>query len=144
MALRNWSSSRFGLPKHGQSRASYYFAQRRGGHDNCRRGGAIEVFSVTHRDIGAVLFDLVVPGLDGREILAQIRRLRPDVKIIVTTASSRETATASHGRLPDAAGCRIATLKFVDHRERPEHPRSDGKSLARRRRPEKPERPAGG
>ena len=56
---------------------------------------AIEVFRAAHRDIGAVLLDLALPGLGGREILAEIRRLRPDVKVIITTAYSRETATAS-------------------------------------------------
>ena len=57
--------------------------------------GAVEVFRATHREIGVVLLDLTLPGLGGREILAEIRRLRPDVKVIVTTAYSRETATAS-------------------------------------------------
>jgi len=56
---------------------------------------ALEIFRARGSGIGVVLLDLTLPGLSGREILSELRRLRPEVKIIVTTAYSRDTAAAS-------------------------------------------------
>ena len=56
---------------------------------------AVDIFRANHLQIGVVLLDLTLPGLNGREILTELRRLRPDIKVIVTTAYSRETASAS-------------------------------------------------
>ena len=59
---------------------------------------AVEAFRANHAQIGAVLLDLTLPGLSGREILLALRQIRPDVKVIVTTAYSRETAVESLDR----------------------------------------------
>ena len=36
-------------------------------------------------NIACVLLDLTMPGLDGRETLARLRRLRPDLPVILTS-----------------------------------------------------------
>jgi PAS domain S-box-containing protein len=55
----------------------------------------VEIFRVRHADIGVVLLDLTMPGMPGREVLGELKRIRPDVKIVVTTAYSQDAAAAS-------------------------------------------------
>jgi DNA-binding NtrC family response regulator len=55
----------------------------------------VELFRARHADIGVVLLDLTMPGTPGREVLSELKRIRPDVKIIVTTAYSQDAAAAS-------------------------------------------------
>jgi two-component system, cell cycle sensor histidine kinase and response regulator CckA len=49
------------------------------------------------QEIDVVLLDLTLPGLSSREVLSELRRLRPDVKVIVTSAYSREQAQTTLG-----------------------------------------------
>ena len=53
--------------------------------------------------IGVVLLDLTLPGMGGDEVLAELRRIRPDVKVIVTTAHSEEMAVNAFGGRQDWA-----------------------------------------
>jgi CheY-like chemotaxis protein len=54
----------------------------------------------THKDVlDAVLLDVTLPGMSSREFLEEARKMRPDLKVIVTTASSKETADASFAGL---------------------------------------------
>ena len=46
-----------------------------------------------------MLLDVTLPGMSGREVFEQARRLRPDLKIILTSAYSRETVDASFAGL---------------------------------------------
>jgi two-component system, cell cycle sensor histidine kinase and response regulator CckA len=46
-----------------------------------------------------MLLDVILPGMSGREIFEQALRLRPDLKIILTSAYSRETVGASFAGL---------------------------------------------
>jgi PAS domain S-box-containing protein len=55
----------------------------------------IEIFRARHADIGVVLLDLTMPGMPGREVLSELKRIRPEVKIVVTTAYSQDAASAS-------------------------------------------------
>ena len=53
-----------------------------------------------HRDkLDAVVLDVTLPGLSSREVFEEARRLRPDLKVIVTSAYSKETADASFSGL---------------------------------------------
>jgi PAS domain S-box-containing protein len=54
---------------------------------------AINLFRDHKDDIGVVLLDLTIPGASSREFVAAAAQLRPDVKIILTSAYSREMAT---------------------------------------------------
>jgi PAS domain S-box-containing protein len=57
---------------------------------------AIHLFRTTP-DIDVVLLDMTLPGMSGIEVLAELRKIRPDVKVILTTAYSREMAMSSVG-----------------------------------------------
>jgi CheY-like chemotaxis protein len=44
--------------------------------------------------VDLVLLDVTLPGMPGREVFDEVRRLRPDVHVVLCTAYSRETAMA--------------------------------------------------
>jgi two-component system, cell cycle sensor histidine kinase and response regulator CckA len=52
----------------------------------------MKLFRANERKIDVVLLDLTLPGMTGREVLEEMRGLRPDLKVIVTTAYSQATA----------------------------------------------------
>ena len=54
-------------------------------------------FGPTQREIDVVLLDLTLPGMTGREVLEELRRMRPDVKVIITSAYSQDTALKAIG-----------------------------------------------
>jgi PAS domain S-box-containing protein len=55
----------------------------------------------THADnVDAVLLDLTLPGVSGPEILRELYRIRPDVKVVITTAFSWERVKAEIGDHP--------------------------------------------
>ena len=59
---------------------------------------ALEIFR--NADPGAidiVLLDVTMPGMDGREVFDELRRIRPDAHVILCTAYSRETVIAEFG-----------------------------------------------
>jgi PAS domain S-box-containing protein len=47
--------------------------------------------------IGVVLLDLTLPGMPGSEIFDELRRIRPDVKVVLCTAFSREKVAEEFG-----------------------------------------------
>ena len=49
----------------------------------------LDLFREHAKEIDVVLLDLTLPDMSGREILEELRRLRPDVKVILTTAYGR-------------------------------------------------------
>jgi two-component system cell cycle sensor histidine kinase/response regulator CckA len=53
------------------------------------------LFRANEFKIDVVLLDLSLPGMPGREVLEELRRIRPDVKVILTTAFSHENALSS-------------------------------------------------
>jgi CheY-like chemotaxis protein len=57
---------------------------------------AIHLFRTTPF-IDVVLLDMTLPGMSGIEVLAELRKIRPDVKVILTTAYSREMAMSTVG-----------------------------------------------
>ena len=57
---------------------------------------AIQLFRSTPR-IDVVLLDMTLPGMSGIEVLSELRKISPDVKVILTTAYSREMAMSTMG-----------------------------------------------
>jgi CheY-like chemotaxis protein len=57
----------------------------------------VRLFRANERMIDVVLLDLTLPGMTGREVLEEMRGLRPDLKVIVTTAYSQATALKTLG-----------------------------------------------
>jgi len=47
------------------------------------------------REVGVMLLDVSLPGMPSREVLRQARHLRPDLKVILTSAYSEERVAAS-------------------------------------------------
>jgi CheY-like chemotaxis protein len=52
---------------------------------------AVNLFRANEPDIAVVLLDVTLPGMSGPEVFAELRRIRPDIKVIVTTAYGKET-----------------------------------------------------
>ena len=60
---------------------------------------ALELIHAHKDEIDVMLLDVTLPGMSGREVFEQALRLRPDLKIILTSAYSRETVDASFAGL---------------------------------------------
>jgi CheY-like chemotaxis protein len=58
---------------------------------------AVELLQDKGAEIDLVLLDLTLPGMSGREVFEALRRIRPDVKVVLTTAYSEETALTAIG-----------------------------------------------
>jgi two-component system, cell cycle sensor histidine kinase and response regulator CckA len=58
---------------------------------------AVDLFRTNVAEIAVVLLDLTLPGLGGPGVFAEVRRIQPDVKVIVTSAYSQETVRAAFG-----------------------------------------------
>jgi DNA-binding NtrC family response regulator len=51
-------------------------------------------------DLDVVLLDVTLPGVSSREILEQAGRIRPGLKVILTSAYSKESVSHSFAGLP--------------------------------------------
>jgi len=49
-------------------------------------GKAIELFSQSPQEIDIVILDWKLPAIDGGDTLARLRAIRPDVKVIISSA----------------------------------------------------------
>jgi CheY-like chemotaxis protein len=58
---------------------------------------AVELFRANEPDIDLVLLDVTLPRMSGPEVFAELRRIRPDIKVIITTAYSQETTVPIGG-----------------------------------------------
>jgi len=58
---------------------------------------AVALFRANQAAISVVLLDLTLPGMGGKDVLLEVRRIRPDVKVILTTAYSEEIAVDAVG-----------------------------------------------
>ena len=55
----------------------------------------------THKDeIDVILLDVTLPGLSSREVLEEALRVRPNLRVVLTSAYSKETVDASFTGLP--------------------------------------------
>jgi len=55
---------------------------------------AVDLFQAHAPEIDIVLLDLTLPGMFGGEILKELRKMRPDIKVVLSTAHGRERALA--------------------------------------------------
>ena len=55
-------------------------------------GRAVDLFRVNAPNIDLVLLDMTLPGMCGREVLEELRRIRPGIGVIVTSAYGEEHA----------------------------------------------------
>ena len=53
------------------------------------------LFRVNEPHIDVVLLDITLPGMSGREVLKEMRRIRPDVKVVLTTAFNPDSALSA-------------------------------------------------
>ena len=59
---------------------------------------ALDVFRSQCDEIVAVVLDLTMPVMDGKETFRELSRLRPDVKVILTSGYNEQDATRQFGR----------------------------------------------
>jgi CheY-like chemotaxis protein len=57
----------------------------------------LDLFLANEREIDVVLLDLTLPGMTGRDVFEELRRVRLDVKVIITTAYSQDSALKAMG-----------------------------------------------
>jgi DNA-binding NtrC family response regulator len=57
----------------------------------------VNSFRASEPDIAAVLLDMTLPGMKSPDVFVELRRIRPDLKIILTTAYSQEMVSANLG-----------------------------------------------
>jgi PAS domain S-box-containing protein len=55
------------------------------------------LFRANEPSIDVVLLDVTLPGMSGRDVLEEMRRIRPDVKVVLTTAFNEDSALSSIG-----------------------------------------------
>jgi PAS domain S-box-containing protein len=60
---------------------------------------AVDVFQANQPSIDLVLLDLTLPRMSGEQVFRQLRRIEPDVRVILTTAYGREKVSTALGEL---------------------------------------------
>jgi PAS domain S-box-containing protein len=55
------------------------------------------LFRANEPSIDVVLLDVTLPGMSGRDVLKEMRRIRPEVKVVLTTAFNQDDAISSIG-----------------------------------------------
>jgi two-component system, cell cycle sensor histidine kinase and response regulator CckA len=58
---------------------------------------AVDLFRARAAQIDAVLLDVTLPGMSGRKVLEELRKARPTVKVILTSAYGRDHALETVG-----------------------------------------------
>jgi len=61
---------------------------------------ALRVIQAHLGDIDVVLLDVVIPEVSSREVLENLRRLRPGIKVILTSTYSKDIVDARFAGLP--------------------------------------------
>jgi PAS domain S-box-containing protein len=54
---------------------------------------AVDLFRLNKDNVDVMLLDITIPGMSSREVLEEVGRTRPTVKVILTSAYSREMAS---------------------------------------------------
>ena len=60
----------------------------------------VDLFRASAPEIDVVLLDLTLPQVSGGEVLSELRRVQPDVKVIITSAYGQGQALSSIRPLP--------------------------------------------
>lgn len=55
---------------------------------------AVELFREVHAAVGLVLLDLSMPGIDGEETLRRLRRIDPDVRVLMMSGYDEPVSIA--------------------------------------------------
>jgi two-component system cell cycle sensor histidine kinase/response regulator CckA len=78
---------------------------------------AIALYTGQAHQINLVLTDLNMPSMPGREIIAVLRKLNPEVKIIVLTGADPVSELGAHAiiKKPFAVAALLDTLRKVLH-----------------------------
>jgi two-component system cell cycle sensor histidine kinase/response regulator CckA len=58
---------------------------------------ALHLIQAHKENIHLVLLDVTLPGASSRKVIEEIKRLRPNLPVIVTSANNEETAAAALG-----------------------------------------------
>jgi PAS domain S-box-containing protein len=58
---------------------------------------AVDLFRASASQIDVVLLDMNLPGMSGRNVLDELRRIQPNVKVIITSAYSQDWALTTIG-----------------------------------------------
>ena len=56
---------------------------------------AIDILHANQDKIDAILLDATIPGASSREVVIEVAKIRPDTKVILTSAYSQETLTTA-------------------------------------------------
>lgn len=83
--------------------------------------GAIDYFGRHHRQVGLVLLDMVMPDLDGQEVLLRLRKIDPEVRAVLCSGCDRARGVRPAGfagLLPKPFDIR-QLLQTVSHLLRP-------------------------
>jgi two-component system, cell cycle sensor histidine kinase and response regulator CckA len=60
---------------------------------------ALNLFRANEPEIDVVLLDMTLPGMSGSELLEKMREIRPDIKVVLTSAYNQDRAEATVGRI---------------------------------------------
>ena len=66
---------------------------------------ALEIFRAHSKTINLILLDLNLPGISGTEMLVEVRHIRPDIKVVITTGYDPQSIGAGYlwsGQAPSA------------------------------------------
>ncbi len=58
---------------------------------------AVGLYALQHRQIDCVLLDLTMPGQDGFDAYRELARIRPDLRVVLSSGYNHEDATARFG-----------------------------------------------
>jgi signal transduction histidine kinase/CheY-like chemotaxis protein len=58
---------------------------------------AVSLFRANDEAVDVVLLDMSLPGMSGRDVLAELEKIRPGVKVILTSAYPKDVALAGIG-----------------------------------------------
>jgi len=57
----------------------------------------VELFRQQAESVGLVILDVTMPGMDGLDCMRQLRRIRPAVRVILTSGYSAEDVASDDG-----------------------------------------------